>query len=142
MQNRTPVARSDRPDLPDFAPVPRKYRHDGWTPERQRAFIQVLSKIGMVAAAARAVGMSRKSAYALLERAGPESDFARVWGEAAADGRANARDSAVERAIDGVEVPYFYGGLQRGVRRVYNDRLLIAALRATERDPGDGEFGK
>lgn len=46
MQNRTPVARSDRPDLPDFAPVPRKYRHDGWTPERQKAFIEALADTG------------------------------------------------------------------------------------------------
>jgi len=38
MQNRTPVARAARPALPDFTPVPRKYRHDGWTPERQRVF--------------------------------------------------------------------------------------------------------
>ncbi len=40
MQNRTPVPRDARPALPGFAPVPRKYRHDGWTPERQRAFIE------------------------------------------------------------------------------------------------------
>lgn len=35
MQNRTPIAAEARPPLPDFTPVPRKYRHDGWTPERQ-----------------------------------------------------------------------------------------------------------
>lgn len=40
MQNLIPVPRAARPALPDFAPVPRKYRHDGWTPERQRAFIE------------------------------------------------------------------------------------------------------
>jgi len=42
MQNRTSIAAEDRPPLPDFTPVPRKYRHDGWTPERQKAFIAVL----------------------------------------------------------------------------------------------------
>ena len=36
MQNRTPIAAAARPPLPDFTPVPRKYRHDGWTPERGR----------------------------------------------------------------------------------------------------------
>lgn len=35
MQNRTPIAAEARPPLPEFTPVPRKYRHDGWTPERQ-----------------------------------------------------------------------------------------------------------
>ena len=34
---RTDVAAS--PPLPDFTPVPRRFRHDGWTPERQKAFI-------------------------------------------------------------------------------------------------------
>ncbi len=42
------------------------------------------------------------------------------------------------RAVNGVEVPYFYGGFQRGTRRVYNDRLLIAAFRAIEREQGGG----
>jgi hypothetical protein len=32
-----------------------------------------------------------------------------------------------------VEQPYFYRGLQRGTRRVYDDRLLLAAFRRFER---------
>jgi hypothetical protein len=68
-----------------FEPVPSaSSRHDGWTPERQRAFIAELARIGMVSAAAPSVGMSRKSAYELLKRAGPESGFARVWRDRAA----------------------------------------------------------
>lgn len=117
-----------------FEPVPSaSNRHDGWTPERQRGFIYALSKIGMVSAAAQAVGMSRKSAYALLKRAGPGGSFARAWHEALAAGRTSAWLTAVDRAINGVEEPYFYRGIQRGTRRVYNDRLLIAALRSIER---------
>lgn len=129
---------SDSPPNPfAFEPVASaSRRHDGWTPERQRAFIAALSKIGMVSAAAQSVGMSRKSAYELLKRADPESSFAHAWSEAQAAGRTNAWFTAVERAIDGVEVPYFHGGLQRGTKRIYNDRLLIAALRAIERAQG------
>lgn len=127
------------PDPYAFEPVPSaSNRHDGWTPERQRAFIAALAKIGMVAAAARAVGMSRKSAYDLLKRAGPESSFARAWRGALAAGRTNAWSTAVDRAIHGVEIPYFYRGIQRGTRRVYNDRLLIAALRAGARKRNGG----
>ena len=77
--------------------------------------------------------MSRKSAYELLRRAGPDSSFARAWREAQATGRANAVFTGVDRALNGTEVPVFYGGLQRGTRRVYDDRLLAAALRAIER---------
>lgn len=118
----------------DFEPVPSaSRRHDGWTPERQRLFIAALRQIGMVSAAAAAAGMSRKSAYALLKRAGPESGFARAWREAQTAGRTNVFYTTIGRAIHGVEQPYFYRGIQRGTRRVYNDRLLIAAFRAWER---------
>lgn len=122
---------SDSPtDLLVFEPVPSSSnRHDGWTPERQRGFIDALSKIGIVSAAALEVGMSRKSAYDLLKRAGPESGFAKAWHAALAAGKITACSTAVDRAIEGVEVPYFYRGIQRGSRRVYNDNLLIAALR-------------
>lgn len=117
-----------------FEPVPSaSKRHDGWTPERQRVFIAVLSRIGVVAFAALAAEMSRKSAYELLRRAGPDSSFARAWREAQAAGRRNGWLTAVGRALDGIEEPYFYGGLQRGTRRVYDDRLLIATFRAIER---------
>ena len=118
----------------DFEPVPSaSRRHDGWTPERQRLFIAALRMIGMVSTAAAAAGRSRTSAYALLKRAGPESRFARAWAEAQAAGRTNAWFTLMDRAINGVEVPCFHRGVQVGTRRVYNDRLLIAAMRAVER---------
>ncbi len=121
----------------DFTPVPSaSNRHDGWTPERQRIFIAALRMIGVVSAAAAAAGMSRKSAYALLKRAGPASSFARAWAEAQAAGETNAHFTAIERAVEGVEVPYFYRGFQRGTRRVYDNRLLIAALRSVRRMEG------
>lgn len=52
MRNLAPVPRSERPPIPEFAPVPRKYRHDGWTPERQKAFIEALADCGSVTRAA------------------------------------------------------------------------------------------
>ena len=129
-------------DMLAFEPVPSaSNRHDGWTPERQRGFIHALSKIGVVSFAASCVGMSRKSAYALRDRAGQESGFAHAWREAQARGRATAWFETVRRAIEGVEEPYFYRGIQRGTRRVYNDRLLIAAFRAVERATGHEPSG-
>ena len=132
--------RDPTPEEPyPFDPVPSaSARHDGWTAERQRRFIAALGKIGIVSAAARAAGMSPKSAYALLKRAGPESGFAWAWAEAQEMGRLSVHLTAVDRAIHGVEVPVFYRGRQCGTRRVYNDRLLIAALRTAARD-GDDE---
>jgi hypothetical protein len=64
-----------------FEPVPVKVRHDGWTVERQRWFILRLALGGCVSAAARGVGMTRKSAYRLLDRPGAES-FGAAWRKA------------------------------------------------------------
>lgn len=118
--------------LTAFAPVPSaSNRHDGWTPERQRQFILHLARIGLVSAAARDVGMSAKSVYGLRKRAGADSEFVAAWDCALAMGRMNAIDTTIERAIDGEVVPVFYRGRQVGEKRRYDNRLLIAALRAT-----------
>jgi hypothetical protein len=121
---------SESPDPLAFDPVPSaSNRHDGWTPEKQRAFIEELARIGVVSAAARAVGMSPKSAYALLKRAGQESAFARVWAVARDEGRFRAFNTAIDRSLNGVATPVFYRGRQIGERRRYSNGLLIAALR-------------
>jgi hypothetical protein len=87
---------------PTFTPVPlARNRHDGWTPERQKQFLIALSVLGTVNAAARAVGMSRISAYKLREREGAES-FAAAWDQAIGMGRAMQFDHAMECAINGV----------------------------------------
>lgn len=119
---------SDEP-IP-FTPAPLvRSRHDGWSPERQRRFIDLLSQIGLVAVCARAVGMSPKSAYALRKRPGAE-DFARAWDQAVGLGRFEAEVQAIRRAMEGEPRPIFYKGRQVGERTVYNDKLLIAVLRA------------
>ncbi len=114
-----------------FTPVPCR-RHNGWTAERQRAFIDHLGRIGLVAPAARAVGMSRQTAYALRQKPGAES-FAAAWDLALEMGLGNAEDHAITRALDGYDVPYFYGGRQCGTIRRFDHRLLLAALSRGDR---------
>lgn len=128
MQNRTPVARSDRPDLPDFAPVPRKYRHDGWTPERQKAFIEALADTGCVSRAAAMVNMAQANCYTLRRAPGAE-EFRRAWGAALDFGLQRLKDIAFERAIEGYQVPVFSAGKLMGYRRKTNDALLMFCLR-------------
>ena len=101
MQDRTPTAPNDGAPIPAFAPVPRKCaRHDGWTPERQRAFIEALADTGSVSRAAAQVNMSSEGAYYLRRQAGAEG-FRAAW-EAALDfGLARMKDIAFERAIAG-----------------------------------------
>ena len=129
MKSRVPVPREERPPLPGFTPVPRKVqRHDGWTPERQKAFIEALADTGSVSRAAAMVNMTPESAYMLRRQKGAE-EFRRAW-EAALDfGVARMKDIAFERAITGYLVPMFVGGKLIGWRRKYNDRLLMFCLR-------------
>jgi hypothetical protein len=132
MQNRTPVAREDRVPLPNFNAVPRKYRHDGWTPDRQRAFIEALADTGSVSRAAAQVNMSTYGCYYLRRQPGAEN-FRRAW-EAALDfGVQRLKDIAFERAIDGQLVPVFVAGKLLGFRRKKNDRLLMFCLRMNAR---------
>ena len=96
--NSSSLAAQDRPAPPDFTPVPRKPRHDGWTPERQRVFIAALADTGSVSRAARWVNMSPEGAYYLRRQPGSEG-FRRAW-EAALDfGVQRLKDIAYERAI-------------------------------------------
>ncbi|MBA4163555.1 MAG: hypothetical protein C0510_02820 [Erythrobacter sp.] len=121
-------------ELPQFTPVPRQTsRHDGWTPERQRNFIEALADTGSVDAACRAVDMSQPGAYLLRRQPGAES-FREAWEKALDLGVQRIEDVAMDRALNGVEVPVYSYGKLVGTRRTYNDRLLMFMLR--NRAPG------
>lgn len=116
----------DPPPLP-FTPVPSaRTRHDGWTPDRQRAFLIELSRHGGVAQAARAVGMTPQTANRLRRRAGAES-FARAWDTALETGRLRSLEKAMVRGRDGWLVPIMRNGRVVGQRRRFDNRLLFAA---------------
>ena len=121
-----------------FIPMPsRRNRHDGWTPARQELFIIHLEQLGVVSAAARSVGMSPKSAYALLKRSEtsqhPATDgtptFAEAWHNAIDIGQDAAFSLVIKRTVEGEARPIFYRGRQVGERRVYDNRLLSTAIR-------------
>lgn len=115
--------------IPAFTPVPRKTaRHDGWTPERQRGFIEGLADLGSVRAAANAVNMTPEGAY-LLRRHPQAQEFRKAWEAALKLGVQRLEDIAMDRALNGVEVPVYSYGKLVGTRRVYNDRLLMFLLR-------------
>ncbi len=124
--------------LPAFTPVPRlKERSNGWNPEVQLAFIEALASTGSVRAACRRVNRSECGAYQM--RRHPEGrSFAKAWQAALALGVQKLEDIAMDRALNGVEVPVYAYGKIIGTRRVYNDKLLMFILRnrATERFPG------
>jgi hypothetical protein len=117
----------DQPQI-DFIPVPRqRRRRNGWTEERQRGFIAALAECGSVSRAARAVGLTPRTAYRLLDADGAD-DFARAWDAAIDIGIERVRASALERSLHGSPVAVFRRGKLCGVETRFNDRLAIALL--------------
>ncbi len=120
MPDTEPEAENPAPatTLPAFTPVPRlKARHNGWSAEVQLAFIEALAETGSVEAACRRVNRSAVGAY-LIRRHPEAASFRKAW-EAALDlGMQRVEDVAMDRALNGVEVPV-YG----------RSRILFVALR-------------
>jgi hypothetical protein len=129
-----PAANDEADDYggPEFEPARPRRRFDGWTPERQVAFIEALAETACVAEACRAVGMSERSAYSLRARADAIS-FRNAWDTALDYAMRRLSDAVLSRALNGVAVPVFFQGEQIGEKRYYNERLAMFLLRC--RDP-------
>lgn len=120
-----PAAKAAEPLV--FAPVPVKRRHDGWTAERQRAFIAALAETGCVSEACAEVGITPRSAYRLREHPGARA-FAEAWDHALSFASSRLASIAFERAIHGsVERIYRNGELVEERRRP-SDKLLMWLL--------------
>ena len=123
-------------DLLAFTPVPLdRCRFNGWTAAQQERFILALHVMGSVGQAAKAVGMSRQSAYNLRERAGAES-FAASWDAAIEMGRARQFDLAMERAVGGVTTITVRRGGAVTVNGGPDMRILQSALRSADSAAG------
>ena len=102
--------------------APATTRHDGWTRERMIGFLEALVETASVSIAAQSVGMTRQSAYYLRARLmGQPFDLA--WDAALEFGLQQLHHEALDRAMNGVAVPIFYGGEEVGERRVYPESL-------------------
>lgn len=115
-----------------FLPVPVRHRHDGWTPERQRAFIEHLADTGSVSEAAALVGMTEQSAGRLRRRAGAQT-FGAAWDAALRHGARRLLAGAFDRAINGTVLRRYYHGQLIGEERVYSERLMIYLLDKADR---------
>ncbi len=103
-----------------------------WTAPKMAAFLRHLSATHCVAESARRVGMSRQGAYKLRARLkGQPFDFA--W-ECATRRTFDALvQAALERSLNGVEVPHFYKGELIHTSRRYDERLTVALLAMRDR---------
>ncbi len=115
-------------------------RHDGWSLAKQAMFLRQLSATHSVSEAARAAGMTRQSAYRLRSRLkGKPFDLA--WEVAFHHSFDVLAHAALERALNGVEVPVFYQGEQVGAYRRFDERLTVALLGKSTQG-GNPVFGR
>lgn len=131
-----PVQRLADNELLAFTPVPLdRHRNNGWTAAQQERFILALHVMGSVGQAAKAVGISRQSAYNLREKPGAES-FAKSWDAAIELGRQRQFDHAMERAINGVTTIRVLRGGAVTVNGGPDMRIIRSAMRSMdERGP-------
>ena len=131
----TPASRSLAPASSTASPGTTRLdttRHDGWTTARQVTFLQTLAATHSVARAAQEAGMSRQSAYQLRARLKGEP-FDLAWTAAFRSRFDVLAEAAMDRAVNGVEVPHFYKGELVYTSRRYDERLTIALLLMREK---------
>ena len=117
-----------------FTPVPLKARHDGWTAERQRRFIDMLAATRSLTKACAAVGMSRTSAYALRDRS-DALHFRLAWRAALEAGFARDRRSKVDEVQEVEGVPN--SSSRTSTSSAWETlQTYLALLRAGDRHPG------
>ena len=117
-------------------------RGDRWNKYKMAEFLRQLAATHSVTAAARAVGMSRRSAYKLRTRLkGQPFDIA--WETAFRHGFDNLAHAALELAIEGEEVPYYHQGKLVGTHRKHSGPLIAALLKMRNRmgAPMLGRYG-
>jgi hypothetical protein len=108
----------------------RRARHDGWTIERQKEFIETLAATASVSDACRYVGLSRQSAHKLYQRS---PQFRAAWDDALKASVNVLAATAFDRAVNGTQEQVWHEGRMVGFKEKHHDRLLLYLLRV--RDP-------
>jgi hypothetical protein len=127
---------------PPPPPVPRVRRGDRWDKPKMAEFLRQLAATHSVSAAARAVGLSRESAYRLRNRLkGQPFDIA--WEAAFRQGYDNLAHAALDLALNGEEVPHYHGGKLVGTHRKRSAQLILGVLKMRNRmgAPMLGRYG-
>jgi len=110
----------------------RSQRYDGWTPDRQRAFLEAVAEGHTVASACALVGMAPSSAYALRRRAAG-AGFALGWRAANLLAREKVADTLLARAIDGQVETITRADGATVTRHRYDNRLASTMLARLDR---------
>ena len=115
-------------------------RHDGWALAKQAAFLRQLSATHSVTEAAKSVSMSRQSAYRLRSKLKGQA-FDLAWEVAFHHSYDVLAHAALDRALNGTEMPVFFQGEQIGSYRKY-DAIFLAGRAAYGRAAEQADFGR
>ncbi|GFZ82242.1 MULTISPECIES: hypothetical protein [Sphingobium] len=119
-----------------FPPLPttaQQIRADGWSPARQRAFLETLAATGIILSACEAARISPRSAYALrIRRDG--AAFRLGWDAAILIARARLADDLLARALTGHE-EVIRKDMDAGeiTRHRHDNRLAMSMLSCLDR---------
>ena len=113
-----------------------RLRHDGFTPARQKQFIETLGQTGCVRDACRVAGVSTTTAYRARGRLG--GVFARQWEAALAMASSSLEVLAWERAVIGIEEPVVSAGKLVCTRMKRSDSIFRLLLQASNTE----KFGR
>ncbi len=125
---RKPPPRAPREIVEDRLTVELRRRHDGWTAERQRIFLNTLANTGRITEAAEMADITPRSAYRLRNH--PQgAAFAKAWDAAMMRASGRLLSVAMERAISGTpQVVWREGRIAAEICRP-SDRMLMFLLR-------------
>ncbi|UYY59949.1 hypothetical protein [Sphingomonas sp. S2-65] len=125
---------------PTAAARERAQRHDGWTPDRQRYFLEAIAEGQTVESAARLVGMSAASAYAFRRRA-PATTFAMGWSGANLLARERLAAMLFSRAMEGQVETLTRPDGSTIARHKFDNRLAATMLARLDRQADDPVCG-
>jgi hypothetical protein len=118
------------PPLPDTIPTPApQSRTDGWSPARQRRFLEILAATGVIMLACEGVRITARSAYTLRIRHDGAA-FRLGWDAAILIARARLADDLLSRAIMGSEETIRKDPDNYEVRRHRHDNRLAMSMLA------------
>lgn len=94
---------------------------------RRNKFLKKLAQTANVSLSARHAGISKSALYVHRQKT---PSFAAAWDDALGEALDALEQAVIERAVQGVEKPVFFGGEQIGAVRNYSDALAMFMLRA------------
>lgn len=95
--------------------------------EWQTRFLEELAKRGNVSESAKEAGITRQHAHYCYRE---QPQFAALWDDAIEVANDALEREAWRRAVEGVDKPVFFQGIECGVIREYSDQLLTTLLKA------------